>query len=99
MLSVHVGDLTVCSVSVIANVSTMCMYKNLSSTIVECTAIQFITVVLVLNLSLLVTPDQIDRAKQIIDKLKFMFQPESFENPGKNSSCVTHIKNSELPST
>ncbi len=31
-----------------------------------------------------VTTDQIDKAKEIIKKLKFEFQSEDFENPGNH---------------
>ena len=36
--------------------------------------------------------EQIDKAKEIVKKLMFKFQSESFENPGKITSSLHHVK-------
>ena len=35
------------------------------------------------------TTEQIDKAKEVIKKLTFEFQSDSFENPGNQNTCVT----------
>ena len=36
--------------------------------------------------------EQIDKAKEIVKKLMFKFRSESFENPGKITSSLHHVK-------